>query len=133
MVTVLDAYPLPLINQIMFQVARSQYFAKFNLVGAYQLLWMAEGSEKYTAFRTTLGMYESLVVRDGLCNALSVFQHFLNKVFRELLGRGLIVYIDNVLIYGKTVDELRRIVLRMFELARTARLFFKASKCEYKV
>ena len=106
MVTVLDVYPLPLINQIMFQVAGSQYFAKFDLVGGYQLLRMAEGSEKYTAFRTTLGMYESLVVRDGLCNAPSVFQHFLNEVFRELLGRGLIVYIDDVLIYAETVDEL---------------------------
>ena len=84
---------------------------------------MAEGSEKYTAFGTPLGMYKSLVVRDGLCNAPSVFQHFLNKVFRELLGRELNVYIDNVLIHVSTVDKLRCIVLRMFELARTARFF----------
>ena len=42
---------------------------------------MAEGNEKYTAFRTMLGMYKSLIVRDGLCNAPSIFQHFLNKVF----------------------------------------------------
>ena len=131
--TVLDVYPLPLVNQIMFQVAGSKYFAKFDLVGAYQLLRMAEGNERYTAFRTPLGMFESLVVRDGLCNAPSVFQHFLNEVFRELLGRGVIVYIDDLLVYSETIEDLRRIVRRMFELARAAKLYFKASKCEFEV
>ena len=51
-------------------------------------------------------MYESLVVRDGLRNAPAVCQHFLNEVFKDVIGHGVTVYIDNILIYADTLDEL---------------------------
>ena len=73
-------------------------------------------------------MFESTVVRDGLRNAPAVFQHFLNDVFRPLLGRGLVIYIDDILVHAKTLDELRRLTREVFDLARKANLFFKASK-----
>ena len=53
---------------------------------------MAKGFEHLTAFRTQYGMYESLVVRDGLRNAPAVFQHFLNDVFKTVLGKGVTIY-----------------------------------------
>jgi hypothetical protein len=55
--------------------------------GAYQLLRVTD-EVKNTAFQTQYGMFESLVVRDGLQNAPAVFQHFLNDAFRPVLGRG---------------------------------------------
>ena len=61
-----DAYPLPLILQVIVDLAKAKWYSKFDLPGAYQLLRMALGHEGYTAFRTPLGMFESLVVRDGL-------------------------------------------------------------------
>ena len=78
-------------------------------------------------------MFESLVVRDGLCNAPSVFQHFLYEVVWELLGKGVIVYMDDILVYAKSSEELRLIVRRIFEPSRDVRLYFKASKCEFEV
>ncbi|EIW73013.1 hypothetical protein TREMEDRAFT_26181, partial [Tremella mesenterica DSM 1558] len=77
-------------------------------------------------------MFESLVVRDGLRNAPAVFQHFLNESFRELLGKGVVVYIDDILIYGQTLEELRVTTAKVFEVLRRSNLFVKASKCEFE-
>ena len=71
--TIPDAYPLPLISQITNDLSKARFFTKLDLVGAYQLLRMAEGQEPLTAFRTQYGMFESLVVRNGLRNAPAVF------------------------------------------------------------
>ena len=67
--TVVDSYPLPLINQIFNDLSKARFFTKLDFVGAYQLLWVAEGYKHLTAFRPQYGMYKSLVVRDGLRNA----------------------------------------------------------------
>ena len=130
--TIPDVYPLPLISQLTNELSKAKFFSKLDLVGAYQLLRILEGYEHLTAFRTQYGMYESLVVRDGLRNAPAVFQHFLNEVFKEVLGRGVIIYIDDILIYAETVDELRRLTAKVFELVRGAALYLKASKCEFE-
>ena len=124
--TVPDAYPLPLISQITNELSKARYFTKLDLCGTYQLLRIAKGYEYLTALRTQFGMFESLVVRDGLCNAPAVFQHFLNEVFAELLGKGVIVYIDDILIYSDSVDELRRLTLLVFDRIRSTSLFLKA-------
>ncbi|KAK4683964.1 putative transposase, partial [Tremellales sp. Uapishka_1] len=130
--TVPDAYPLPLISQITDQLSKSRIFTKLDLVGAYQLLRIAEGYEHLTAFRTQFGMFESLVVRDGLRNAPAVFQHFLNETFADFLGEGVIVYIDDIVIHAPTVEESRRITRRVLDRVRTTSLYLKASKCEFE-
>ncbi len=130
--TITDAYPLPLISQILNDLSKARIFTKLDLVGAYQLLRIKEGYEHLTAFKTQHGLYESLVVRDGLRNAPAVFQHFLNDIFKDLLGRGVIVYIDDILIYATNVEELRRLTREVFSIIRKASLYLKASKCEFE-
>jgi hypothetical protein len=127
-VTIPDVYPLPLISQTINELGSSVYYSTFDLPGAYQLLRVIEKYVKYTAFRTQYGMFESTVVRDGLRNAPAVFQHFLTDVFRPVLGRGVVIYIDDILVHAKTLEELRRLTSQVFDLAREANLFFKASK-----
>lgn len=130
-VTKPDAYPLPLISQIISDLSKAKFFTKLDLVGAYQLLRIAPGHEHLTAFRTQYGMFESLVVRDGLRNAPATFQHFLNDVFRDLLGKGVTIYIDDILIYASTTEELHRLTIQVFDRVRSASLYLKASKCEF--
>lgn len=131
--TIPDAYPLPLISQITNDLSRAKFFTKLDLVGAYQLLRMKAGEEPKTAFRTQYGMFESCVVRDGLRNAPAVFQHFLNDAFKEVLGRGVTIYIDDILIYATELDELRRLTRKVFEIVQRNSLYLKASKCEFEV
>lgn len=130
--TVGDAYPLPLISSVLDTLSSAKFFTKLDLPGAYQLLRMAEGHEAYTAFKTEFGMFESLVVRDGLKTAPAVFQHFINDILAELIGKGVISYIDDIVVYASTLEDLRRTTRRVFELLRGAGLFVKAEKCEFE-
>ena len=131
-VTIPDVYPLPLINSLMEDLATGKFFTLVDIIGAYQGLRMAEGAEKLTAFRTPYGMFESKVVRDGLKNAPAGYQHWLNEVLRPLLGKGVLLYIDDIIMWASTLDELRRITLQVFALLRNARLFLSASKCRFE-
>ena len=78
-------------------------------------------------------MYKSLVVRDRLRNAPAVFQHFLNEVFKDVIGQGVTVYINdspNLRRYlGRTLSTHMQ---KVFELCRKASLYLKASKCEFE-
>ena len=88
------------------------FFTKLDLRSAYNLVRIQEGDEWKTAFSTTSGHYEYLVmqyglirVEYGLMNALSVFQSFVDKIFRDLYRQGVVVYIDDILIYSTTCTE----------------------------
>nr|XP_031857102.1 uncharacterized protein CI109_007532 [Kwoniella shandongensis]KAA5524173.1 hypothetical protein CI109_007532 [Kwoniella shandongensis] len=130
--TIPDAYPLPLISQIILDLSKSKWFSKFDLPSAYQLLRMAKGFEKLTAFRTQFGMFESTVVRDGLRNAPAGYQHFLNELFAHLLGLGVIIYIDDIIVHARSRKELRRLTRLVFKILRKANLYLNAKKCEFE-
>jgi hypothetical protein len=79
------------------------------LKNGYNLIRIAEGDEWKTAFRTRYGLFEYLVMPCGLCNAPGTFQAMINKVLQELLDEGVIVYIDDILIYSE--DEATHVEL----------------------
>ena len=61
---------------------------------------MAEEDEEKTAFQTRFGLYHWRVMPIGLCNAPAAFQSMMDNILHDLLDDGLIVYIDDVLIYS---------------------------------
>ncbi len=98
-------YPLPLVPAALEQLRRARYFTKLDLRCAYNLIRIREGDEWKMAFSTTTGHYEYLVMPFGLSNSPSVFQAFINNVFRDMLNQWVIVYIDDILIYSETYEE----------------------------
>jgi hypothetical protein len=71
----------------------------------YNLVRIRERDEWKTAFSTTSGNYEYLVIPYGLKNAATIFQSFVDEILRDLRGQGVVVYIDNILIYSATRAE----------------------------
>jgi len=83
--TILNKYPLPLMDELRDRVAGAKVFTKLDLKDGYYLSGMREGDEHKTAFRTQYSQYEYKVMPFGLVNAPATFETMMNKILREFL------------------------------------------------
>lgn len=67
----------------------------------------------------------------GLINALATFQSVMNTIFAALLRRGVLVFMDDILIYSKTLEEHTALLAQVFEIIRQHQFFVKLSKCSF--
>jgi len=104
-ITIPNRYPLPLIQELQDRVQGSRWFTKLDLKNGFNLIRIREGDEWKTAFRTRYGLYEFQVIPFGLTNAPSTFQDMRNHLFSDMIDLGLLVYMDDFLIYAKTEEE----------------------------
>jgi hypothetical protein len=81
------------------------------------------------AFKIRYGLYEYMVLPFGLSNALATFQNMMNHIFRDSLDIGLIVYLDNILIYAETVEEHDHIVMAVLKCLAANGLPISQDKC----
>ncbi len=106
-ITVKFPYLLPLVPPALKQLRSAKYFTKLDLRNAYNLIRIREWDEWKMAFSTTSGHYEYWIMPFGLVNSPSVFQAFINDVFRDMLNRWVIVYMDDIFVYSDSlVSEL---------------------------
>ncbi len=80
---------------------------------------------------TTTGHFEYCVMLYGLVNAPSVFQDFMHEVLREYLHHFVIVYIDDILVYSRSMDEHHHHIAEVFQKLRESHLCLKAEKCQF--
>ena len=92
---------------------------------------MEEGSVEKTAFTTRYGNYEFMVMPFGLCNAPATFQTLMNSIFQEDLDSFVIVYLDDILVFSKTLEQHRNHVKKVLETLRRNKLYCKLSKCQF--
>ena len=132
-VTQKDKYPLPLMSQLMEQVSSAKYFTKLDLKNGFNLIRIAAGDEWKTAFRTRYGSYEYMVMPFGLTNAPAVFQRFINGILSDKVDRGVVVYIDDILIYIKAEEEHTALVTWVLQKLMDAGLCVNIDKCVFHV
>ena len=115
----------------MDRLQGARYFTKIDLHGAYNLIRICPGDEWKTAFRTRYGHFEYTVMPFGLTNAPAVFQHMANNDFRDFLDRFVIIYLDDILIYSRTLEEHERHVRQVLEHLQQFGLYAKLEKCTF--
>ena len=94
---------------------------------------MKEGDEWKAAFRTNRGLFEPLVMFFGLTNSPATFQTMMNHLFRDLINKGkVVVYMDNIMIFTKTLEEHRIIVKEVLQILRDNKLSLKHTKCDFE-
>ncbi|GJY09441.1 putative reverse transcriptase domain-containing protein [Tanacetum coccineum] len=104
-VTVKNMYPLPMINDLFDQLQGAKYFSKIDLRSGYHQLKVREEDILKMAFRTRYGHYEFLVMSFGLTNAPVAFMDLINRVCYPYLDKSVIVFIDDILVYSKSLEE----------------------------
>uniref|UniRef100_A0A3B1J8V2 Gypsy retrotransposon integrase-like protein 1 n=1 Tax=Astyanax mexicanus TaxID=7994 RepID=A0A3B1J8V2_ASTMX len=104
-------------------------FTKLDLRSAYNLIRIRRGDEWKIAFSTTTGHFEYLVMPYGLSISPSVFQAMVNAVLRDMLGRFVIVFIDNILVYSRNIVEHVQHVSEVLRRLLQHQLYVKAKKC----
>jgi hypothetical protein len=85
-----------------------------------------------TAFKTLLGLFKSLVMTFGLCNAPATFQTFMDTQFANIIATGhVVIYLDDILIFAETMAELMRLTHRVLQRIQDLDLFLRPSKCSF--
>nr|GEZ19210.1 hypothetical protein [Tanacetum cinerariifolium] len=104
---------------------------EIDLRSGYHQLRVKERDVFKTAFRTRYGHYEFLVMSFGLTNAPAVFMDLMNRVFHEYLDKFFIVFIDDILVYSKTMEEHEDHLHIVLEILRQEKLYAKFSKYDF--
>ncbi|GJP84908.1 hypothetical protein CLOP_g14952, partial [Closterium sp. NIES-67] len=126
-VTIKSRYPIPRADELIDQLRGAKFFSKIDLRGGYHHIRVNEADCYKTAFRTRYGSYEYTVMPFGLTNAPSTFQLTMNEIFRPLLDKCVIVYLDDILIYSTTREAHLRDLEAVFALLQQHRLITKVS------
>ena len=129
--TIKDKFPLPRIDSLLDRLGRARVFSKLDLASGYHQISMAENSIEKTAFRTQIGHWEFLVMPFGLCNAPASFQRLMNRVFADELNSFILVYLDDILIYSRSIDEHWEHLRRALQRLREAKLYGRLHKCDF--
>ena len=130
-ITLKDKYPLPDISSIIEEMQGAKYFSSLDLAQGYHQVRLADSDVPKTAFRCQFGSYEWKVMNFGLSNAVPVFVRLLNQVLQPVLGICAMCFIDDIIIYSKTLEQHRKDVDTVCNLLTAAGLYANYSKCEF--
>ena len=132
-ITIKDRHPLPLIGEALDRLRHARLFTKLDLRSGYNLVRVKDSDTWKTAFRTRFGLFESVVMPFGLTNAPATFQRLINEVLRDLLDTQVLVYLDDILIFTNSDDQVEHdhLVRTVLSKLISAGLFCNPKKCVF--
>ena len=130
-VTVKNRYPLPRIDDLLDSLGGATVFSSLDLQQGYHQLRIRQEDVPKTAFRTPIGHYQWRVLSFGLTNAPATFQNAMNDVFAGILGKSALVYLDDILVYSRNIDEHVVHLEAVLRRLQDHQLYAKLSKCHF--
>jgi len=128
-----NRYPLPLIDETLARIQESKYLTRLNIIAAFNKLRMHSGSEDLTIFITSFDFYKYHVMPFELINGSTFYQHYMNDVLFDYLHQFCQIYLDDIIIYSKTLKKHKRHVRLVLHRLRETGLQMNINKCEFHV
>jgi hypothetical protein len=117
--TIRYRYPTPII------------FSKIDLRSGYHQIRMKVGDKWKITFKTKFGLYEWLVIPFSKINAPNTFMSLMNHVLRSFIGKFVVVYFDDILIFSKTTEEQVDHIRQVSNVLRNKKLYANLEKCRF--
>jgi len=132
-ITKKNRFPIPLIDTLFDTINRSgaRVFSSLDLKAGYHLLRVRPGDEHLTAFKTPFGLFEYRVVPFGLANAPSAFQSWMTSILGDLVGKVVVVYVDDILIFTKTRQEHEQVLREVLKRLEQHQVVLNINKCQF--
>ncbi len=128
-----DRYPLPLIDETLARIQGSKDLTRLNIIVAFNKLRMHPKSEDLTTFITSFDSYKYHVMPFELINGPTFYQHYMNDVLFDYLHQFCQAYLDDIIIYSKTLKEHKKHVRLVLHRLREVDLQMNINKCKFHV
>ncbi|GBG59707.1 hypothetical protein CBR_g54812 [Chara braunii] len=129
--TIRNAGPLPRIDDLLERLGGAKFFSKLDLKSGYHQLEIRKEDRYKTVFKTRYGYFEWPVMPFGLTNAPATFQAAMITEFRLMLDRYVLIYLDDILVYNRSLDEHVEHLRTVLERLRQAKYKANRDKCEF--
>lgn len=129
--TVKNKYPIPRIDDLLDSLGGATIFSSIDLRQAYHQIQLLPSDIPKTAFRTPLGHFEYKTLSFGLTNAVAAFQSVMNDIFRKYLNKFITVYLDDILIFSKSVEEHVKHLEIVLSILKEHKLTVSKEKCDF--
>ena len=127
--TLLDAYPLPNINEQISEIAKWNVFSTLDLKSAYYQIPLCLADHPFTAFEADGKLYQYTCLPFGVTNGVSCFQRIVDNLIEKYKLIGTYVYLDNITVCGRGDCDHNDNLNFLFNAAKCEGLTFNKSKC----
>jgi hypothetical protein len=124
-------YPLPRIDDLLDSVSGLKYSTSLDLTSGYYQIRITEEDVPKTAFWMPFGLYQFKVLIFGLTNAPAIFQFVMNDMLRPYVGKFVVVYLDDILIFSKTAKEHCSHLRQVLQTLRENQFYANPKKCDF--
>lgn len=113
-----QSFPIPLVEEIIVILSGNVYFSTLDSHNAYYQILLHKYDRKYTAVQTSKGKFQFCKIPMGIKSSSMTYQHAINIALAKILGIGAYSYLDDIIVFGKTMAEHQKSINQFLALRK---------------